>query len=571
MSRRTPRTVDRALALAPLPFAILAAVLVFAVHFAGSAYAYFARDLPPVEDFARDQLPLPTQVFARDGRTLLYEFVEERRELVTLAEVPQTLVDATVSAEDNSFWTNPGVDVVAIVRAGLRYLAPGGGKNPQGASTITQQLVKQRLVGNEVSLDRKVKEAILAVAVTERYSKEAILALYLNEIFYGNQAYGVKAAAHAYFRLDDLGQLTLAQAALLAGLPQSPTLLDPSKGENLGRALARRQYVLEQMRQNGYIDDEEYRRANAEPIAVKTMPPASIRAPHFLFRVKEALAKILGSEGAIERGGYTVITTLDWAKQQEAEKQVKAWVDQLHAKNVFNAALVSIDPKTGEVLAYVGSVDYGNTSDPRVQGEFDAAGIGERQAGSAFKVFNYATALQRGATPATVVVDARTDFGGGYRPENADLQYHGPLTMRQAIRESRNVPAVKFLQQYSGDRRDHRDGAGDGHHRRLREGAGGSLAHAGRGAGEAHRHDERLRRPGERRRPHRAAAPSRRARSQRRGRVPGRPDAAARPQPRGRVAHDGHAQGHDPAFALVHLRELDEHRPARRAQDRHDG
>ncbi|MEK6620231.1 MAG: penicillin-binding transpeptidase domain-containing protein, partial [Chloroflexota bacterium] len=219
----------------------------------------------------------------------------------------------------------------------------------------------------------------------------------------------------------------------------------------------------------GSITAEERATAEAEP--VKTIGPqaTTITAPHFVFKVRDQLTEILGGdESAVTRGGFRVITTLDVAKQDIAERQVREWVTNLHDRNVWNAALVSIDPKTGEILSYVGSVDYYNREDPRVQGQFDVAGIGIRQPGSAFKVFNYVTALKKGATPATVVVDARTDFGGkadatklgdprfdpkrdcGYCPENADLQYHGPVSMRQAIRESRNVPAVKFLQQYSG-------------------------------------------------------------------------------------------------------------------------
>jgi membrane peptidoglycan carboxypeptidase len=361
--------------------------------------------------------------------------------------VPKPLVDATISAEDRTFWTNPGVDIGGIVRAALRNLL-GGQERPQGASTIAQQLVKQRLVGNEVSLWRKAREAVMAIEITRHYSKQEILELYLNQIYYGNQAYGVKAAARAYFGSDDLSKLTLAQTALLAGLPQSPSRLDPAQPENLERAKARRSYVLDQMLDNGVIAKDEHDRAAAEPLAVAPSVPADVQAPHFVFRVRERLAEILGSDADISRGGYTIATTLDWQKQQEAEKQVKEWVEQLHAKNVWNAALVSIDPKTGEVLAYVGSVGYLD-EDPKVQGQFDAAGLGYRQPGSAFKVFNYVTALKNGATPATVVVDARTNFGG-YMPQNADLQYHGPITMRQAIRESRNVPAVKFLQAYAG-------------------------------------------------------------------------------------------------------------------------
>src|SRR5438067_389323 len=320
-------------------FAIIIATGALLLIGAGAALAFFAGDLPSPQDLAKDPLAQSTKVYDRTGTQLLYQFSEENREVVSYEEIPQVLIDATVSAEDKSFWTNPGVDILGTIRAVVSDVT-GRSTGQGGASTITQQLVKQRIVGNEVSLKRKIREAILAVEVTNTYSKQQILELYFNQIYYGNQAYGVKAAAQTYFGKSDLSKLTLAEAALLAGLPQSPSILDPTQAENADRAQERRLYVLNQM--------------------------------------------------------------------------------------------------------------------------VDAAGIGLRQPGSSFKMFNYVTALKNGATAATVVVDARTDFGGkadptkmspiacGYCPENADLQYHGPVTMRQAIRESRNVPAVKFLAQYSG-------------------------------------------------------------------------------------------------------------------------
>src|SRR5437660_1234146 len=325
-------------------FAIIIATGALLLIGAGAALAFFAGDLPSPQDLAKDPLAQSTKVYDRTGTQLLYQFSEENREVVSYEEIPQVLIDATVSAEDKSFWTNPGVDILGTIRAVVSDVT-GRSTGQGGASTITQQLVKQRIVGNEVSLKRKIREAILAVEVTNTYSKQQILG---------------------------------------------------------------------------------------------------------------------GDEAAVSRGGYRITTTLDMTKQEIGERQVREWVDLLHNRNVWNAALVSIDPRTGEVLTYVGSVDYNNRDDPRVQGRFDVAGIGLRQPGSSFKMFNYVTALKKGATAATVVVDARTDFGAkadptrmspaacGYCPENADLQYHGPVTMRQAIRESRNVPAVKFLAEYSG-------------------------------------------------------------------------------------------------------------------------
>ena len=440
--------------------AFLIAGLALATVGAVAALAFFGSDLPAAEDFAKDPLALSSKVYDRTGTELLYQFEEQRREIVALDQVPQQLIDATLGAEDKTFWTNPGIDVFGILRAVRDDLLHR--QVVSGASTITQQLVKQRIVGDEVSVTRKVKEAILAVEVTRTYSKQQILELYLNQIYYGNQAYGIKAASQTYFGKSDLGTLTLAECALLAGLPQSPSALDPSDPGNVANAQGRRAYVLSQMVDMGAITEAQAAAADQEPIKVAGAQITQIKAPHFVFQVKQQLIQILGSEAAINRGGYKIITSLDMKKQEIAERQVREWVDFLHNRNVWNAALVSIDPRTGEVLAYVGSVDYYNRDDPRVQGQFDVAGLGLRQPGSSFKMFNYVTALKKGATPATVVVDARTDFTGradpasmgpstcGYCPQNADLQYHGPITMRQAIRESRNVPAVKFLQQYSG-------------------------------------------------------------------------------------------------------------------------
>ncbi|MGH2450647.1 MAG: transglycosylase domain-containing protein [Candidatus Limnocylindria bacterium] len=446
-----------------MPPAVLALVVgLFAVPLVGGIFvlATFAADLPSPEELAKAPLAQTTTVLDREGREVLYQFEEERRELVRIEEVPQVLIDATLAAEDKTFWTNPGVDVGGVIRAVYSEIT----RQPVrvGGSTITQQLVKQRIVGQDITYERKIREAILSIQVTRTYSKEQILELYFNQIYYGNQAYGVKAAAKTYFGKDDLSTLTLPEAAMLAGLPQAPSVLDPTQEDNADRAMERRSYVLGEMESIDLITAEERAAAEEEPIETLGPQTTTIKAPHFVFQVRNQLTAILGGdESLVSRGGYKVTTTLDLTKQEIGERQVREWVESLHDRNVWNAALVSIDPRTGEVLSYVGSVDYDNREDPHVQGQFDVAGIGVRQPGSAFKMFTYLTALKKGATAATVVVDARTDFGGqatgalnpsacSYCPENADLQYHGPVAMRQAIRESRNVPAVKFLHQYAG-------------------------------------------------------------------------------------------------------------------------
>ena len=453
-NRRTGGAGRRLGLASPLVIALLLALVALPLFGAVTAFAYFTADLPSATDLGKDPLSQSTRVLDRDGKELLYQFEVERREVVKLEELPTVLIDATIAAEDKTFWTNPGVDLAGVARAVYSELTRQ--ETRVGGSTITQQLVKQRIVGNEVSIKRKIREAVLAIQVTRTYSKEEILELYFNQIFYGNQAYGVKAASIAYFGKTDLKTLTLPEAALLAGLPQAPSLLDPTQAQNADGAKGRRSYVLEQMVGTGAISEAQREEADAAPIKVVGPPSAVIKAPHFVFQVRNQLAQILGGdESAVTRGGFKVTTSLDWRLQQVAERDVRENVEALHRSNVWNAAMVSMDTRSGEVLAYVGSVDYNARQDPRIQGQYDVAGIGLRQPGSSFKMFTYLTALKKGVTASTVVVDARTDFDGkapasgplnrqtcGYCPENADTQYHGPVTMRQAVRESRNVPAV---------------------------------------------------------------------------------------------------------------------------------
>src|SRR2546430_6656558 len=251
-------------------FALIIATGALLVIGGGAALAFFTGDLPSPQDLAKDPLPQSTKVYDRTGTQLLYQFSEENREVVSYDEIPQVLIDATVAAEDKSFWTNPGVDVVGIVRAIFSDVT-GRGSGQGGASTITQQLVKRRIVGDEVSLKRKIREAILAVEVTNTYSKQQILELYFNQIYYGNQAYGVKAAAQTYFGKSDLSKLTLAEAALLAGLPQSPSILDPTQAENAGRAAERPPYALGQTLANAPLTQAESDPAG--PAQIKSARP----------------------------------------------------------------------------------------------------------------------------------------------------------------------------------------------------------------------------------------------------------------------------------------------------------
>ena len=423
---------------------VMSAILLTFAIFGGSAAAafigYFAADLPAAHDLATVPVPLSTYIYDRTGEHLLYTLEDQRRELVKLSEVPKLLQDASIAIEDRTFWTNPGVDIGGITRALSANLSHGGIQ--QGGSTITQQLIKTRLLGDEPTITRKIKEAILAVEAARTFSKQQILEMYFDQIFYGNQAYGLKAASKTYFGVADLNQLSLGQMALLAGLPQAPSDYDPV--QNPAAAAARRSLVLDAMVEQDYITEAQAVAAKNEPIKV-TPAQTSLYAPHFTFRAREQLIQVMG-ERAAYRGGFRVYTSLDWNMQQLAEKEVREHVDGLKFSNVHNAALITMDPTTGEILAYVGSKDYYDHS-PQVQGDYDAAGIALRQPGSTFKLFTYLTGfLKAGMTAATVLNDIEFDMpdgsGKSYHPKDATKEQHGPTTIRQSLRESLNLPAL---------------------------------------------------------------------------------------------------------------------------------
>ena len=439
LRERRPRSIPR-----PRLWMILAAVALGGGWLGANAVL---AALPDPSQLEATEVPYSTFVYDRDGR-LLYTFEEEHREHAPLDEVPLVLQQATIAIEDRSFWTNFGVDPGGIFRALVTNWREG--YVAQGGSTITQQLVKVRLTGDDQTLERKLNEALIAIRVTMRYPKAKILEMYLDQVYYGNRSYGVKTAARTYFGVTDLRQLTLGQAALLAGLPQRPSIYDPVT--NPDGAQARRNDVLAAMLAAGFITRDDAQRAANEPILVHAAEtPLSL--PHVVFRIRDQLAEVFGSERAAYVGGYRVYTTIDPQLQAIAERQVKGRVAALGSSNVRNAALIAMDPRDGHILAYVGSVNY-DDQDARVRGQFDVAGLGERQVGSTFKLFTYLTALRKGFTPSSVLWDVSTNFAPAgqpqYRPQNASPSgsgagpENGPITIRQAIRESLNVPAVKI-------------------------------------------------------------------------------------------------------------------------------
>jgi len=424
---------------------ILGAVLLATAAFFGFAVVatvgYFASDLPAAHELATVPVPLTTHIFDRTGEHLLYTLADERRDLIAFDAVPKRMQDATIAIEDKTFWSNPGIDVGGIVRAFQANSASG--RITQGGSTITQQLIKTRLLGDDPTFTRKIKEAILAMEATRTFTKQQILEMYFNQIYYGNQAYGLKAAAATYFGVADLNQLTLGQMALLAGLPQAPSDYDPI--QNLEGAKARRALVLDAMVENGYATELEAAAAKDEAIVVKPAT-TSLYAPHFTFRLREQLVQVLGEKAAY-RGGYNVYSSLDWNMQQLAEKEVRDHVDGLKGNNVNNAALITLDPTTGEILAYVGSYDYYKHT-AQVQGDYDHAGIAYRQPGSTFKLFTYLTGmLKANMTASTQLWDIQFNMpdgsGKSYSPMDATKEQHGAVTIRQALRESLNLPALQ--------------------------------------------------------------------------------------------------------------------------------
>ncbi len=433
--------------LVALPFGGCAMALVGG---GGTAYAVAAitRDLPRPEDLRARPLPQVTQLYDRTGQHLLYEFYEQRRIIVPLKDIAPVMIQATLAAEDVNFYQHGGFDPRGLLRAAWVNFRTG--ETVQGGSTITQQLVKRMLLSPEKSYARKLRELLLAMQVEQRYSKDQILELYLNEVYYGNQAYGVEAAALTYFG-KHARDLNLAEASILAGLVQQPSTYNPV--DRLPAALARQAEVLDVMVKNGMVTPEQAEEAKQQAAAMTYLPAQTeIRAPHFSFYIKKLLQEQFPPD--VLARGLKVITTLDLNLQERGQEIVRRRVDQIRWQRVNNGALVALSPQTGEILAMVGSYDYHKKE---IDGEVNVA-LALRQPGSSFKLFTYATAFATGKwSPATPVTDQpiiRPDFtarDGAYRPKNYDDRFHGTMTLRQALANSYNIPAV-LVQEAVGTR-----------------------------------------------------------------------------------------------------------------------
>jgi membrane peptidoglycan carboxypeptidase len=499
-----------------IPLLLFSSFLVFGgVGFVAvvSAYAHYSEGLEdPVDALGNIAFEQPSIVYDRTGTVELARFGVLRRELVKFDDIPAEMIDATTSVEDKDFWTNPGFDMGAVVSAGLDTLAG----RPRGASTITQQLVRARLLPPDAFegtvYDRKIKEIIQSIRLTQAYpgqdGKKAIMEAYLNQNFYGNQSYGVKAAAVGYFN-KDLTDLSLAQYAVLAAIPQSPTKFDLMRnairecevaieeGEECpadrlrlvvpadSEIVERRNFVLEQMKTRSVLSvgqhtAEDYEAAKNEELVLTPPASARLKAPHFVWQIREQLGALLCGEEdaenceAIDTGGYKIITTLDWEMQQTVEKWVFAstrvthrknptatwealgipkseygWLRNLSGANIHNGAAGIMDYRTGQVLAYTGSGGYYLEGTKKFQPQFDVFTKGYRQLGSAVKPLVYIVGIDdRTLTASTMFMDVVTDFGskssgGSFLPTQADGLERGPVRLRSALQFSFNIPAIK--------------------------------------------------------------------------------------------------------------------------------
>jgi 1A family penicillin-binding protein len=436
----------------------ISAMALVAVLFAGSLFGLIMynsladelkANLATLESMQGVETFQTSRIYDRDGG-LLYELIGEgRRVEVPLDRIPFAMRWAIIATEDDTFYTNPGFDPPSITRAAWQWTTQG--EIVSGGSTITQQLIRQIVFSyeerNEQTLRRKLKEAALAWVMTRQYSKDEILSLYLNQVYFGNLAYGVEAAANVYFN-KPASELTIGESAFLAGLVQSPVGYDPYA--DFTAAKLRQRTVLDLMVKHGDLsaaDADNVFNDSPRSLADLASPEVSLRAPHFTVAVRSALAQIPDLDPElIAKGGLEITTTLDMDAQTMAEQIVAQRVAEARdSANLHNAALVALNPNTGEVLAMVGSVDYNDTS---IDGNVNII-LSPQQPGSAMKPLTYAAAFERGWLPADVLWDVPVEFDNGvgeiYKPHNYDNRFHGPVRLRDALANSYNIPAVLLL------------------------------------------------------------------------------------------------------------------------------
>lgn len=427
-----------------LGFIVVALVLVW----------FSTLKIPDFSAFEERLIVNSTKIYDRTGEVLLFNTNQDvKRTSIPFEEMGENIKNATIAIEDAEFYNHKGVRITSTIRAVMSNvfgIGIGG-----GGSTITQQLIKNTLLTPQRSIVRKIKEWALAYKIERNLTKNEILELYLNEVPYGGTIYGIEEASKTYFG-KKAKDLTIPEAAYLAAIPQSPTVLSPY-GRNLPRLEERKNLVLSRMQTVGFLTKEQFEEYKKEEVVFQEQSFSNIKAPHFSFYVKEYLDSKYGKD-ILASGGLKVITTLDWELQEKAEEIVKEGALKNEKDfNGKNASLVAIDPKTGEILAMVGSRDY---FDKEIDGSFNIA-TAERQPGSAFKPFIYATAFNKGFLPETVLFDLKTEFQAtcdpygralpGYRqsdcytPDNYDGNFRGPISLRNALAQSVNIPAIKLF------------------------------------------------------------------------------------------------------------------------------
>ena len=403
------------------------------------------EDLPSARLLAFYEPATSSKIYDRNGNLLYKIYKDENRTPVKLEDLPKEVILSTLAIEDNEFYRHHGFSLKGIARAAIKDIKEN---KMEGGSTITQQLVKNILLSSEKSIIRKIKEVVLAVQAESIYSKNEILEMYLNEVPYGGTAYGIQEASQKYFG-KDAKNLSLAEAAALAGLPKSPSKYS-SRGGNSNSIFVRQKEVLTQMLENSFINQDEYKNALKEELTFKN-PQTVIAAPHFVMFTKNYLEEKFGKE-ILETGGLKITTTLDMNIQKMVEEVVDVELKKLTGYRVGNAAVIVIEPKSGNILAMAGSKDFFDESS---QGQVNVLTT-LQQPGSSIKVINYAYALSHGYQANTIIDDSPVTYqikgSSPYSPKNYDGKYRGKITLRSAFAESRNIPAVRVLESYGVDK-----------------------------------------------------------------------------------------------------------------------
>lgn len=425
-------------------FVVVAPILALLILIPILTYFYFARDIADI-DRLMNRNNTGIVLYASDGKTEVYSTGRaEHRKLVPLSKISSPVKEALVAAEDKDFYDHSGFSVLSTLRAVYGYLLNGGGSF--GGSTITQQLAKITVLSSQRSFLRQYQAFSIAVAIENTYTKDQILEMYLNSVYFGENAFGIEQAAQVYFGVKP-SQLNLAQATMLIGLLPAPSLYSPISG-NAEYANERQETVLSRMVENDYITQKEMDKVLAQKLKYQKVssPINDSVAPHFAEMVLAELYEKYGEE-TVTRTGYRVTTTLDAKVQKVLQDATAANMPTIRANGGSNAAAVAIDPKSGEVRGLIGSYDWNDEKFGKVN-----VALSDRQPGSSFKPIYYAQALANGViTPATVLDDKLTDFGGGYTPQNADRKFRGDVTVRDALNWSLNIPAVKVMQKLGLD------------------------------------------------------------------------------------------------------------------------